>query len=90
MSWIEKTIVALDNMSLDHAEEIITEHGANVHGFKMNHTMYPYLDKSGLNAFADYKLYDIPNERKIHKNKVPVAIYKDPKKTMKLIIKLVN
>ena len=25
MSWIEKTIVALDNMSLDNAEEIIAE-----------------------------------------------------------------
>ena len=61
MSWIEKTIVALDNMSLDHAEKIIANHSTNVHGFKMNHTMYPYIDKSALNTFADYKLYDIPN-----------------------------
>ncbi|WP_341715287.1 orotidine-5'-phosphate decarboxylase [Limnobacter sp.] len=61
MNFHEKTIVALDNMPIPMAEEVIGEHMNKVYGFKMNHTLFPYLGGQVSNIFCDYKLYDIPN-----------------------------
>lgn len=56
-----KVIVALDNFSAPMAREIIAKYNSEVYGFKMNHTLYPYIGKEYNNVFCDYKLYDIPN-----------------------------
>jgi orotidine-5'-phosphate decarboxylase len=56
-----KTIVALDNFTVDEADNIIQEWKYKVHGFKLNHTLYPYMKTNHRNIFCDYKLYDIPN-----------------------------
>lgn len=62
MSFMNRTIVALDNMSRLDAEEIIEKHGSNVYGFKVNHTLFPnVLISPNMNVFVDYKMYDIPN-----------------------------
>ena len=56
-----KVIVALDNYSPYMAREIIAKYSQQVYGFKMNHTLYPYIGKEYNNVFCDYKLYDIPS-----------------------------
>ena len=56
-----KTIVALDNFSVPMARDIIAKYNNEVYGFKMNHTLYPYMGKEYNNIFCDYKLFDIPN-----------------------------
>jgi len=56
-----KIIVALDNYSPYMAREIIAKYSQQVYGFKMNHTLYPYIGKEYNNVFCDYKLYDIPS-----------------------------
>ncbi len=56
-----KIIVALDNYSPYMAREIIAKYSQQVYGFKMNHTLYPYIVKEYNNVFCDYKLYDIPS-----------------------------
>jgi len=56
-----KTIVALDNFSVSMTEELIDTLGHQVYGFKMNHTLFPYIGGGGYNIFCDYKLFDIPN-----------------------------
>jgi len=56
-----KTIVALDNFTVEEADNIIQEWKYKVHGFKLNHTLYPYMKTNHRNIFCDYKLYDIPN-----------------------------
>ena len=57
----QKTIVALDNFSAPMAEEIIDKWKDEVHGFKLNHTLFPTLAHVHHNIFCDYKLFDIPN-----------------------------
>ena len=57
-----KIIVALDNFSVPMAKEVIEKYSNDVRGFKMNHTLYPYMGKEEYNnIFCDYKLFDIPN-----------------------------
>ena len=57
----KKTIVALDDMSVPMAEEIIEHWKNKVHGFKLNHVLFPKIGKHYANIFCDYKLFDIPN-----------------------------
>ena len=61
MDYTNKVILALDNYSVPMAEEIISHWQNKVHGFKLNHNLYPYIGKKYNNIFCDYKLYDIPN-----------------------------
>ena len=56
-----KVIVALDNYSAPMAREVIARWCGEVYGFKMNHTLYPYIGKEYNRIFCDYKLFDIPN-----------------------------
>lgn len=60
-NYYSKTIVALDDFSPPMAREIIARNSSQVYGFKMNHTLYPYIGKEYNNIFCDYKLFDIPN-----------------------------
>jgi orotidine-5'-phosphate decarboxylase len=57
----KKVIVALDNYSIPMAEEIIDKYKSDVYGFKVNHTLYEYINKKSTNIFCDFKLFDIPN-----------------------------
>lgn len=57
----KKTIVALDEVSAPMAEEIIDRWRNDVYGFKLNHTLFPYIGKNHQHIFCDYKLFDIPN-----------------------------
>jgi orotidine-5'-phosphate decarboxylase len=59
--YYSKIIVALDNYSAPMAREVISHWSPKVYGFKMNHTLYPYIGKEYNNIFCDYKLFDIPN-----------------------------
>ena len=61
IDYNSKTIVALDNFSVPMARDIIAKYNNEVYGFKMNHTLYPYMGKEYNNIFCDYKLFDIPN-----------------------------
>jgi len=57
---LKKTILAMDDFTLDQAEDIIDKYATQVYGFKFNHILYPYVIKDGIFAFADYKLFDTP------------------------------
>jgi len=57
----KKTIVALDDMSAPMATEVIEHWKDKVHGFKLNHVLFPKIGKHYANIFCDYKLFDIPN-----------------------------
>mgnify|MGYP001139607510 CR=1 FL=1 len=61
MNINKKIIVALDNYSIQMTEEIMSHWKDKVYGFKLNHTLYPYVHKQDYNIFCDYKLFDIPN-----------------------------
>ena len=59
---IEKVFVALDNMSVSKARDIIEKYNDEVHGFKVNHLlMHDLAPYDNLNIFLDLKLWDIPN-----------------------------
>ncbi len=61
MNYTDKVILALDNYSVPMAEEIISHWQGKVHGFKLNHVLFPKIGKQYQNIFCDYKLFDIPN-----------------------------
>lgn len=57
-------IVALDGMSFNHSQKLISRVRNNIYGIKINHMLLPYLQdyvKDGLKVFVDLKLHDIPN-----------------------------
>ena len=59
---IEKVFVALDNMSVSNARDIIEKYNDEVYGFKVNHLlMHDLAPYDNLNIFLDLKLWDIPN-----------------------------
>jgi len=59
---IEKVFVALDNMSVSKARDIIEKYNDEVYGFKVNHLlMHDLAPYDNLNIFLDLKLWDIPN-----------------------------
>lgn len=58
---LSRTIVALDNISIHMAEEVIGYWSSKVHGFKVNHILYPHITPRPFNILCDYKLFDIPN-----------------------------
>ena len=62
MDYYNKVIVALDNMSVPMADEIMDRYKDEVYGFKVNHTVFPYIRRKYMNnLFCDYKLFDIPS-----------------------------
>ena len=61
MNINSKTIVALDNYTVEEADKIIQEWKYKVYAFKLNHILYPYTKTNHRTIFCDYKLYDIPN-----------------------------
>lgn len=61
MNINSKTIVALDNFTVEEANKLIQEWKYKVYGFKLNHILYPYTKTNHRNIFCDYKLFDIPN-----------------------------
>lgn len=59
--YIDKVIVALDEQNPFEAQMLMEKYKDKVYGFKLNHTLYPYVHKKDYNIFCDYKLFDIPN-----------------------------
>lgn len=58
---LSKVIVALDNQTPEEADQIIKKWKYRVHAFKVNHVLYPHVEKNHRKIFCDFKLYDIPN-----------------------------
>jgi len=59
--YLSKTIIALDDFTVEESEAIIQKWKYDVYAFKLNHILYPYVKKNHRKIFCDYKLFDIPN-----------------------------